>query len=292
MEILKTVSTVQQLVTAAKSKGQTVGFVPTMGALHQGHLSLVEACRNRCDLVVCSIFVNPTQFNEATDFDKYPRTITADTQLLAEQGCDLLFLPSVNEIYPSGVDNAKHYDFGLLDKTMEGAYRPGHFAGVAQVVKRLLDIVLPDQLFMGLKDYQQFKIVGKLIDIEQMPVSIVGCPIIREPHGLAMSSRNVRLSTSERQQAAAINQALIKVCKNLHVEGNSVPILNVIKQNAIKYIEHNIEGAKVEYLSIVHADTLAGLEVWQPEIPTMVLTAVRVGEIRLLDNRRIDSSCA
>src|ERR1700761_1849351 len=191
-----------------KTAGRRIGFEPTMGALHNGHISLINISKGTVDLTVCSIFVNPTQFNDPKDFQKYPITIEQDLLLLEKAGADALFLPPVTELYPNGTTGLEHYDLGPLETVLEGEFRPGHFQGVAQVMQRLLDIVRPDHLFMGSKDYQQCMVVQRLLEIMGLPAVLHRCPIVREPDGLAMSSRNVRLTAEERVRALAIYQSL------------------------------------------------------------------------------------
>ena len=192
-----------------KAAGKTIGFVPTMGALHAGHISLIDISRKTAGLTVCSIFVNPTQFNDPKDFSKYPITIEKDILQLERGGTDVLFLPEVADLYPAGTGDLEKYDLGRLESLLEGKYRPGHFQGVCQVVRRLLDIVAPDELFMGQKDYQQCMVVSRLLAIRGYSTRLHPCPIGREPDGLAMSSRNMRLTESERKKAPAIYQALL-----------------------------------------------------------------------------------
>ncbi|HWB92540.1 MAG TPA: pantoate--beta-alanine ligase, partial [Puia sp.] len=181
-----------------RAAGQKINFVPTMGALHAGHISLITISKNRPSLTVCSIFVNPTQFNDPKDFQKYPITIDKDILLLEHAGADVLFLPGIGELYPAGLEDLEHYDLGPLESLLEGKYRPGHFQGVCQVMQRLLNIVRPDDLFMGSKDYQQCMVVQRLLTLMDLPTNLHRCPIVREPDGLAMSSRNVRLTPEQR----------------------------------------------------------------------------------------------
>jgi len=211
MIIFKKAEALHRYITSLKQQNKTIGFVPTMGALHRGHLSLIDACRKQCDITVCSIFVNPTQFNDPKDFEKYPVTIEQDILLLTQQHTDVLFLPAVQEIYPDGVHALAHYDLGEIENILEGKYRPNHFQGVAQVVDRLLHMVQPDTLFLGRKDYQQCMVINKLIELIQLPVQISIQPTMREDDGLAMSSRNVRLSTAGRKKAIALCQTLLYI---------------------------------------------------------------------------------
>ena len=276
MYIFKTVESLQNYILKIKKKGLRIGFVPTMGALHNGHLSLIEKAKNSADVTVCSIFVNPTQFNDANDLIKYPVTIEQDINLLISANTDALFLPSVNEIYPENIDTSVNLDFGTLDKLMEGKHRPGHFAGVAQVVKRLLDIVQPNMLFMGQKDYQQFCICRNMIQQFNLPVDIVMCSIVREKDGLAMSSRNVRLNNEQRKIANKIHEVLSKISydfdKNRLLE---------LKSNAINSL-NKIPEFRLDYLEIADGETLLPATKLSKSI--IVCVAVYLGEIRLIDN--------
>jgi pantoate--beta-alanine ligase len=208
MILFKKASPLLQRLDQARKSGQRIGFVPTMGALHEGHLALLQACRKESDIVVCSIFVNPTQFNNPTDYQLYPNTIEKDIRLLVEAGCDVLFLPSKEEMYPAGFQ-ARHYDLGELETILEGMYRPGHFQGVCQAVDRLLQIVKPHQIYFGQKDYQQCMVVKKLLTLtgrENILLKII--PTQRDAKGLALSSRNLRLAPEQREKALALYQTL------------------------------------------------------------------------------------
>ncbi len=264
-------------LASQKAAGNTIGFAPTMGALHQGHISLLNASRIRHQLTVCSIFVNPTQFNNAADFDKYPVTIEKDIDLLEGAGCDVLFLPSVAEMYPGGMDFRQHYELGYLEATLEGSYRKGHFQGVCQVVHKLLDIVQPDYLYLGQKDYQQCMVIKRLIEMLSVNTELVICPTMRETSGLAMSSRNMRLTDAEKQQAAKISETLLFI-KNELKPG----YLGDIKKRAVNYLTQ--EDFKVDYIEIAEADTLKLVEYKEGETPLVALAAVFSGEIRLIDN--------
>ena len=211
MEIITSSSSLSAKVEALKKAAKSIGFVPTMGALHKGHISLVNIAGKNTDVVIVSIFVNPTQFNNAMDLERYPRDIHKDAKLLADTPCELIFAPTVKEIYPEP-DN-REFDFGQIDKVMEGYYRPGHFRGVAQVVSRLFDIVQPDKAFFGEKDFQQLAIVRELVRQLNSGIEIVGCPIVREADGLAMSSRNMLLNEQQRNSAPVIARTLSKSCK-------------------------------------------------------------------------------
>jgi pantoate--beta-alanine ligase len=206
-----TIAQLQEIILNHKKSGKTIGFVPTMGALHAGHISLIEKARAENNIVVCSIFVNPTQFNDPNDLIKYPRTPELDKQLLINAGCDILFSPAVDEMYP--VKDERVFDFGGLDKVMEGAHRPGHFNGVAQIVSKLFNAVKPDKAYFGKKDFQQLAIIKYITKQLNLPIQIIPCETMREPDGLAMSSRNIRLNSEERKQALQLSKALFFVKK-------------------------------------------------------------------------------
>jgi pantoate--beta-alanine ligase len=256
-----------------------IGFVPTMGALHAGHVSLVERCCKECDFSVVSIFVNPTQFNNKTDLANYPRTIESDLSMLSSTGCDVVFVPSVSEIYPDN-DNDNdndNYDFGLLDKVMEGVHRPGHFNGVAQVVGRLFDIVCPDFAYFGEKDFQQLAIVRRLVEICGYAISIVGCPTIRQSDGLAMSSRNALLSDESRTKAAVISRILFDCKRLIHTTS-----IENLKFWVFKEID-TFPNMKIEYFDVVDRINLQSASVYRAD-SLQACIAVVVDSIRLIDN--------
>lgn len=253
-----------------------------MGALHKGHISLLETAKNQCKLNVCSIFVNPTQFNDKSDFEKYPITIDKDIEMLTDNGCDILFLPSVAEIYPNGLGNADPIDFGFKAQIMEGEHRPGHFDGMAQVVERLLRIVKPDKLFMGQKDYQQQLIIGDLIKKRKLKTQLVVCPTVREKDGLAMSSRNVRLDETARKKAVEISKTLKLVKQQVAKPKADIGKINEWALNRLK----DIEGFVPEYFEIRNALTLATPKTKNEKL--IALTAVQVGGVRLIDNMLIN----
>ncbi len=257
--------------------GRPTGFVPTMGALHEGHLALVRHALNHGDLTVCSIFVNPTQFNDPEDLRKYPRTPERDLAMLAKAGCHVLFMPSVEEVYPSGVSAGQAEPFGHLEQVMEGGFRPGHFQGVAQVVARLLDMVKPQRLYMGQKDFQQTAIIAEMLRRMRSNIELVVAPTVREPDGLAMSSRNVRLSPEARRAAPAIFQALLEA-RRLFPELDAPTIC----RNAMQDMEN--AGLQPEYFEIVDGNTL--LPVKKPHHADVVVacTAAWAGGVRLIDN--------
>jgi pantoate--beta-alanine ligase len=276
MFIFKTVQDLQKHIQNLHKKGKSIGLVPTMGALHYGHLSLMQAAQNQCDITVCSIFVNPTQFNDAKDLEKYPRTTEQDIDLLSRVETDILFLPNVDAVYPKDLAINIDLDFGTLDKLMEGEHRPGHFSGVAQVVKRLLDIVKPDKLFMGQKDYQQFCICRSMIEQLRVRTEIVMCPIIRQENGLAMSSRNMRLTVVEKEIALNISRILKATKKRFKPS-------NIEETKKIAIVElNNITEFQLDYFEIVDGKTL--LLATENSESVVACTAVFVGEVRLIDN--------
>ncbi len=256
----------------------TVGFVPTMGALHEGHLSLVRACRSACDTTVVSIFVNPTQFNDPKDLENYPRTEEADLALLEEQGVDFVFAPAVDEIYPT--PDTRVFDFGGLDRVMEGEHRPGHFNGVGQVVSRLFEIVRPNRAFFGEKDFQQLAIIRHMTAQLGLPIEIVGCPIVRDVDGLARSSRNTLLSPEHRAAAPRIYAVLAEAAESLRGKV-SVP-------EAKRIITQRIDAEpllRTEYIEIASADSLQPAADWGQRLGELrCFAAVHAGPVRLIDN--------
>ncbi|MDR1886814.1 MAG: pantoate--beta-alanine ligase [Prevotellaceae bacterium] len=260
-------------------KDKTIGFVPTMGALHQGHLSLISLCRSMCDVTVASVFVNPTQFNDKADYQRYPRTLEKDEEILENAGCDVIFAPSEEEIYPEKDDRI--FNFGELDKVMEGKFRPGHFNGVAQVVSRLFDIVNPDKSFFGQKDFQQVGIIKAMVRQLKLTTEIVVAPVVRERSGLAMSSRNMLLTENQRIEAAKIFQAL-SYAKEQALKAS----IDEIRDEATRRINASPE-LDVEYLEIVDADTLQPVSEWNDSAEIFACTAVHAGKIRLIDNIRL-----
>lgn len=278
MLVFKRVSDLQKYLNSLKNKGLQIGFIPTMGALHRGHVSLIDRSRSACDVTVASIFVNPTQFNDPKDLEKYPRPITRDIEMLTEAGCHVLFLPSVEEVYPDGMTSTLKFNFGKLDKVLEGTFRPGHFDGMAQVVHRLLDIVKPNKLFMGQKDFQQQAIVGSLIQQTKLPTELLACTIIRDEDGLAMSSRNVRLSPEDRGIAPLIHKTLQEASDMV---GDYSPS-EIQKQITAKLRAE--PRFKLEYFEIVDGRTLLPIRLFEDTDYAVALTAVWVGEVRLIDN--------
>jgi len=275
---LKIFTTRQQITRYFANKaGKTVGFVPTMGALHNGHISLIKQAQQISTEVVCSIFVNPTQFNDPKDLEKYPRPIAADIAMLEQAGCDILFNPAVDEMYD---DNEKwHLDIGTLEHLLEGKFRPGHYQGVMQVVNKLFNIVKPDIAFFGQKDYQQFMVISKMVSLLNIPVKLVMCPILRDADGLAMSSRNIHLTADDRQHALILSKTLNRVKTNFN--SGSIPGL---QQQAEQMIAGE-PGIALEYFEIVDGDTLLPATADTKSI--VALVAARAGKTRLIDNMLI-----
>lgn len=276
MRVVKTVAELQSIVNEQKQAGKRIGFVPTMGALHKGHLSLVEQAASQSAFVVVSIFVNPTQFNNATDLEKYPRTLDRDVALLETTPCQLVFAPSVNEIYPQ--PDTRVFDFGMIDKVMEGLHRPGHFNGVAQVVSRLFDIVKPQVAFFGQKDFQQLAIIAAMVKQLKLHIEICSCPIVREEDGLAMSSRNMLLDETQRKNVPVIAHSLMESC-------------NFVASQTVKEVIENVTsrvnktpGLQVEYFDIVDGVTLQSIDNWDESDYIVGCIAVFAGKIRLIDN--------
>jgi len=268
-----------------REKGRNSGFVPTMGALHEGHTSLIKAAKKNDDLCISSIFINPTQFNDPADFKKYPITLEQDIALLEAAGCDVLFLPSVDEIYPQGTNATFHYDLGPIETTLEGHYRPGHFQGVCMVVQRLLEIVTPDSLYIGQKDYQQCMVIKKLVELIGMKelIHVNISPTLREADGLAMSSRNMRLNKEERKNAVAIYQTLHFVKDHL-AKGE----LGDLKKQAENRLTE--KGFKVDYVEIADATSLAIINHWDGKQKLVALAAAFLNQVRLIDNIKLSGA--
>ena len=279
MNVYNFIVDIQRFVEEKHNLGLKIGFVPTMGALHEGHLSLINRAKKDNDIVVCSVFVNPIQFNNPTDLEKYPRTPEKDIEKLEQAGCDAVFMPSAEEMYPEKVSD--HYDFGDLERVMEGACRPGHFNGVAIVVRKLFEIVNPDKAYFGEKDFQQLAIIKKMVQNLNMNLEIVPCPIIRENDGLAMSSRNVRLNETERAIApkifATLNDAISKKVSMTPAEMKEYTLA--------KYAE--IKEFEVEYVEITDETNLKSLENWNECDHARIFVALQLGPVRLIDNVRI-----
>jgi pantoate--beta-alanine ligase len=265
-----------------KREGKRIGFVPTMGALHAGHLSLISKATKENDITVCSIFINPTQFNDKTDYEKYPTTIEEDIHKIEAVGTDILFLPDADELYPEGTAHLEQYELSYLETVLEGKFRPGHFQGVCQVMNRLLKIVKPDKLFMGQKDYQQSLVVQQLIHANGARTELVVCTTKREPGGLAMSSRNMRLKEHERKKASVIFQALVYIKQNLQ-RGD----LTDLKHKACLMLIQ--EGLKIDYVEIADAHTLHLADKWDGKQELVALAAAYLNDVRLIDNMLLNS---
>jgi pantoate--beta-alanine ligase len=278
MFIFKRVPHIRHWIDSQRKEGRKIGFVPTMGALHHGHLSLVEKSKEKTDLTVVSIFVNPRQFNDREDLKKYPRPIEQDLKMLHQSGVDMIFLPEVEDIYPVGDRNTIDFDPGPAAERMEGKFRPGHFKGMAEVVYRLLMITTPDQLFMGQKDFQQFAIIRKLIHDFQMPIELVMCPTVREANGLAMSSRNVWLSPEAREKAGIIFRVLSSGKMVFEQKG---PVQNV-RQVALDALRK--ANFDPEYFEIVNGYTLEPVQSMEDADQIVACCAVKVEGVRLIDN--------
>lgn len=278
MEIISTVAALREAVAKAKTEGLTVGLVPTMGALHAGHLSLIERARKECGFVVVSVFVNPTQFNNPDDLRTYPRTVEADCAKLEDAGVDVAFIPSVDEIYPE--PDTRVFDLGPVAEVMEGAMRPGHFNGVAQIVSKLFDYVQPDKAYFGEKDFQQIAVIRRMVELEGFDVEIVPCPIKREADGLAMSSRNVRLTPGQRELAPVIHQVL---ADNADMAKDGLD-LQSLRDMVVEEL-NSYDGMEVEYYEIVDPITLQPLENWADAKNGAVgCITVWLGDVRLIDN--------
>jgi len=277
MILFKRSEDLQHWVLEQKGKGKITGFVPTMGALHEGHMELIKACRSMVDLTICSIFVNPAQFNDPKDFEKYPVSTEKDIQMLHQAGTDVLFLPSVDDIYPQGQGGLETYDLGSLETLLEGRYRPGHFQGVSQVMSRLLKLVQPDHLFMGQKDFQQCLVVKRLIEIMHLSVQFHTVPTVREADGLAQSSRNRRLTSEQRKNAVAISQALFDIRGKLS-SGDAMELL--------KQARKKLDAAhfKTDYITIARTSDLQPIVDWNGKEKAVALIAAFQGDVRLIDN--------
>lgn len=281
MKIIDNRAQLNNEIDILRSSGKSIGFVPTMGALHEGHLSLIKCSNIDNDITIVSIFVNPTQFNNQNDYDRYPRILDDDIEKLKKVNCDILFTPSENEMYPEK-DN-RDFDFGSLDKVMEGEHRPGHFRGVGLIVSKLFEIVTPDKAYFGEKDFQQVAIIKHLTKILGFNIEIVSCPIIREKDGLAMSSRNILLSKEQRDNVSLIPQTLFDAKEKAKMMG----VLE-IKEWVVRKINNN-PFLDVEYFEIVDTETLESIHDWNHQGEKTGCIAVHVGNIRLIDNIRFYS---
>lgn len=279
MILFKRGTELHNYIDAQRKKGIKIDFIPTMGALHNGHISLINDAQKAKDLIVCSIFINPTQFNDLADFEKYPVTLENDILLTEAAGCDVLFLPSVPDMYPDGINLKRHYQLGHLEEILEGKYRPGHFQGVCAIVHRLLEIVKPDNLYIGQKDYQQCMVIQKLIGLVKLNnlVKINISPTLREKSGLAMSSRNMRLAPEEREKATAIYKSLIYIKEKLE-HGDLTKIKLQAESSLVE------KGFKVDYMEIADAATLEIVNTWNGKQKLVALAAAYLNKVRLIDN--------
>ena len=277
MYIVKTILELQNLLRQKAS----IGFVPTMGALHEGHISLIEKSKSENETTVCSIFINPTQFNSLTDLEKYPVTIDADIEKLIAANTDVLFLPSVEEMYPSGLKNMPIYDIGYLDTILDGKFRPGHFNGVSLIVHKLLIAVKPHKLYLGEKDFQQCLVIKRMIALQNIQVEVITCPTLRDEDGLAKSSRNTRLSAEARAKAPLIHACLVSIKDNVNTTSFQQTL-----QNWIQKLTEN--GFDTEYILLANADNLEILAEFDESKKMVVLIAAFLDGVRLIDNLRIN----
>ncbi|MDR6785993.1 pantoate--beta-alanine ligase [Pedobacter africanus] len=275
MEVINTIAALKSLLGPIQLAQQKIALVPTMGALHKGHVSLIKIAQQQADVVVCSIFVNPTQFTDPKDLEKYPRPLEHDLKMLSEAGCNVVFMPSVTEMYPKA--EAWHIDLGPAEFLLEGEFRKGHYQGVTQIVKKLFDAVNPDVAFFGQKDFQQVLMIKNMVAYFNMPVQIVSCPIIREADGLAMSSRNIHLTAADRKNALVLSRALSYVQENF--ADKSVPDL----LRAAKEMIDATPGVELDYFTIANGETLLPEED-KTHHNIVALVAAKVGQTRLIDN--------
>ncbi|MDE5492981.1 pantoate--beta-alanine ligase [Elizabethkingia meningoseptica] len=280
MEILRNRHSLSDYIAKIKNQGKKIGFAPTMGALHDGHMSLYKTARKDNDIVISSVFVNPTQFNNPDDLKKYPRTEEKDIEMLEKAGVDAVYIPQVEDIYPQKAES-KHYDFGGIENEMEGKFRPGHFDGVGTVVSELFRQVQPDNAYFGEKDYQQLAIIRKLVEIERFPITIHGVPIYRAENGLALSSRNARLSDEERDGATLIYKTLVKVNEWFRVI--SVPEIKKRVEEIFARSEYELE-----YFLIADEETLKETDFFYKDRNFRAFIVVFVGDVRLIDNMHLD----
>lgn len=277
MERIESRTDLKHRIDYLKSVGKVIGFVPTMGSLHEGHVSLIKIAKEHSDVVVCSIYINPTQFNDQIDFEKYPKNLANDLDILENVGCDLVFTPNLEDIYPGGI-KVTVYEIGNLGEVMEGKFRKGHFNGVIQVVKRLFDLVNPDVAVFGMKDFQQLAIIYWMIDHFKYKIKIIGAPIFREPDGLAMSSRNVRLSNKEREIAVNLSKTLFFIRDNY----KNIPLSEL--KNIVEEQLKAVDNLELEYIEIADITSLHAISKIESANSAGVFIAAKVGEVRLIDN--------
>jgi pantoate--beta-alanine ligase len=278
MQIFREIASLKAFLVEKRLQGHTIGFVPTMGALHEGHISLIRTALNENSVVVCSIFVNPAQFNNPSDLDKYPRTLESDTEMLKGVGCQVLFCPEADTMYAR--QHLITFDFGDLDKVMEGAFRPGHFSGVALVVSKLFHIVEPDNAYFGQKDWQQYAIIKKLVEDLSFNLTVKSLPTMREGDGLAMSSRNMRLTPEQRMKALILYRSLMEG-KAALAQGNSI---DEVKQQITAMYSNSNTDARLEYFEVVDSENLNAIKHVSESQQPILCTAAYVGDVRLIDN--------
>ncbi len=281
MILIKNIPSLQLLLSSYKIQGKSIGFVPTMGALHEGHLSLINESKGKSDITVCSIFINPVQFNDMVDFKKYPRTPEKDILMLEQANTDILFFPSVSDIYPKGISEETYYNLGEIEHILEGKFRPGHFQGVCRVVKQLIEIVKPNTLYLGQKDYQQCLVIKRLLNNIENDVDISICPTKREDNGLAMSSRNMRLSETDKINAAAIFKSLQYIAGNFKY----IEIHDLV--NHAKNILTKSGFTEIDYVEICDTDSLQSMSDGKLSGKAVALAAAHINGVRLIDNMLI-----
>ena len=277
MEVFKTKEALKAYLKPLKASGKKIALVPTMGALHNGHISLIKLAQENADVIICSIFVNPTQFTDPNDLEKYPRPIEHDLAMLNDAGCNGVFMPNVTEMYPAGADENWHIDLGEAEFLLEGEFRKGHYQGVTQIVKKLFDAVEPDLAMFGQKDFQQVLMIKNMLAHFNLPINIITCPIIREDDGLAMSSRNIHLSETDRKNALVLSKSLQFVADNFTKYS-----LEELEEKA-KSLYNNIDGVTLDYFTIADGNTLEPANS-KDENSLVALVAAQVGTTRLIDN--------
>jgi len=277
LEIFKTKAALKAFLKPLKASGKKIALVPTMGALHNGHISLIKLAQQNADIIICSIFVNPTQFTDPKDLEKYPRPIEHDLAMLEEAGCNGVFMPDVTEMYPAGADEKWHIDLGNAEFLLEGAFRKGHYQGVTQIVKKLFDAVEPDVAMFGQKDFQQVLMIKNMLAHFNLPITIITCPIIREEDGLAMSSRNIHLTPEDRKHSLVLSQSLQFVID--HFDEYTLAEL----ETKAKAFYEGIDGVALDYFTVANGDTLEPAKT-KAENNLVALVAAKVGSTRLIDN--------
>lgn len=277
LEIFKTKAALKAFLKPLKASGKKIALVPTMGALHNGHISLIKLAQQNADIIICSIFVNPTQFTDPKDLEKYPRPIEHDLAMLQDAGCNGVFMPNVEEMYPSGADEKWHIDLGSAEFLLEGAFRKGHYQGVTQIVKKLFDAVEPDVAMFGQKDFQQVLMIKNMLAHFKLPITIITCPIIREEDGLAMSSRNIHLTPEDRKHSLVLSKSLQFVVD--HFDAYTLAEL----ESRAKALYNDIDGVELDYFTIANGDTLEPAKTKEAN-NLVALVAAKVGSTRLIDN--------